>query len=61
MPSASVKDYASLVKKISEAGESERPDLAKQKRVVADELIAKCKNKAERRKLKFTMDDINNS
>jgi hypothetical protein len=58
---ATVKDYATLVKKVNEASEDARGDLAKQKRAVAAELQAKAKSKADRRELKFTMDEINNS
>lgn len=60
---ATAKDYAALVKKINNASESERGDLAKQKQIVAQELqnkAAKSGRKAKR-ELKFTMDEINNS
>lgn len=58
---ATMKDYATLVKKVNGASEDARGDLAKQKRAVAAELQAKANSKSARRELKFQMDEVNNS
>jgi|14_taG_2_1085336.scaffolds.fasta_scaffold23840_2 hypothetical protein len=60
---ATLKDYQALVKKVNESAGENRAELAKQKAAVAEELQRKAaaKGKSDRRKLKFTMDEINNS
>ena len=58
---ATLKQYQTLVKKVNESTGDARSDAAKQKAAVADALRRSAKSKADLRKLKFTMDEINNS
>lgn len=61
---ATLKDYQSLVKKLAATPDSkpeERQALAEQKKAAAAALQSSAKDRVAKRKLKFTMDEINNS
>lgn len=56
----SVKQYESLVKKISESSGESRSELVEQKKAIAEELRSSCKDRASLRRLKFELDEANN-
>ena len=58
----SLKEYESIVKKIRDTPEDGRGDLSRQKADIADKLRKQAGGSHDKlRKLKFTMDEINNS
>jgi len=58
---ATLKDYASQVKKIASSTGEARADAIKAKAAIVEQLHDKAKDRAELRKLKFAMDEVNNS
>lgn len=58
---SSVKDYESVVKQINSSKGDARNDLVQKKFAILESLRAKCKNGAEKRQLKFQLDEANNS
>ena len=59
---ATVKEYETVVKKIRDASEGDRGDLVQQKNAIARELRKKAGGSHDkRRRLKFEMDEANNS
>lgn len=58
---SSLKQYQSAVKRVNESVGEARSNAIAEKRAIVEGLQAKARTRAEKRKLKFRLDEINNS